>query len=75
MDAFDGEVPFVPKIALKSLLGVLRDDRNEEGAVVDLALDLVIPGVSAPQLALVEKDLNAGGAKCAAKLLGRLRIL
>jgi hypothetical protein len=43
--------------------------------VVDLVADLLIPCVSAPQLALIEKDLNAGGAKCIANLLGSLRIL
>jgi len=27
--AFDGELPLVPKVALKPLLGVLGNDRNE----------------------------------------------
>jgi len=52
-----------------------RNDRNEERAVVDLVPDLMIPGVPAPQLALIEKDLDTGGAKCLANLLGSLRIL
>jgi hypothetical protein len=54
---------------------VLGDNRNEEGAVVDLVPDLLIPRVPAPQLTLIEKDLDAGGAKCLANLLRSLRIL
>jgi hypothetical protein len=42
---------------------------------MDLAPDLLIPRVSAPQLALIEKDLDAGGAKGLANPLGSLRIL
>ena len=65
----------MPKIALEALLGVLGDERNEERAVVDLVPDLLIPRVPAPQLALIEKDLDAGRTQCLANLLGRLRIL
>jgi hypothetical protein len=75
MGAFDCEVPLVPKIALKPLLSVLGDHRNEEGAVVDLLPDLLIPRVPAPQLALIEKDLDAGRTQCLANLLRSLRIL
>jgi BarA-like signal transduction histidine kinase len=42
---------------------------------MDLAPDLLIPRVPSPQLALIEKNLNAGGAKCLANPLSRLRIL
>jgi hypothetical protein len=52
-----------------------RNDRNKERAVVDLAPDLLIPRVPAPQLALIEKDLDAGRTQCLADLLGSLRIL
>ena len=65
----------MPKIALEPLLGVLRNNRYEEGAVVDLVSDLLIPRVSTPQLALIEEDLNAGRTKCIANLLRSLRIL
>jgi len=65
----------VPKITLEPLLGVLGDKRNEEGAVVDLVSDLLIPRVPAPQLAQIEKDPDAGRTQCLANLLGRLRIL
>ena len=54
---------------------VRGDEGHEESAVVDLVPDLMIPGVPAPQLALIEKDLDAGGTKCFANLLSRLRIL
>jgi hypothetical protein len=65
----------VPKIALEPLLGVLRDNRYEEGAVVDLVPNLLIPRVSTPKLALIEENLDAGHTKCIANLLRSLRIL
>jgi len=40
-----------------------------------LAPDLVIPRVPAAQLALIEKDLDAGRTQSLANLLGSLRIL
>src|SRR5207302_8189210 len=55
---FDGELPFVAKIALEPLLGMLGDHRNKERAVVDLVPDLLIPRVPAAQLALTEKALD-----------------
>jgi len=39
---------------------VRGDDGHEESAVVDFVPDLLIPGVPAPQLTLIEKDLDAG---------------
>ena len=75
MGAFDREVPLVPKIPLEPLLGVLGDHRNEESAVVDLVPDLLIPCVTAPQLALIEKDLDPRRTQCLANLLRGLRIL
>jgi hypothetical protein len=42
---------------------------------VDFVSDLLIPRVPAPQLALIEKDLDAGRTQCLANLLGRLDIL
>ena len=75
MGAFDCKVPLVPKIALEPLLGVLGDNRNKECAVVDLVPDLLIPAVSAPQLPLVERDLDTRRTQSLANLLGRLCIL
>ena len=65
----------MPKIALKPILGVLGDHRNEEGAVVDLVPDLLIPRVPTLQLALIEKDLDVGRTQCLANLPRCLRIL
>ena len=63
MGALDGELPFASKIALEPFLRVLRDDRNEQRAFTDLAADLLVPQVSAAQLALIEPDLDTGGAQ------------
>ena len=54
---------------------VRRDERHEESAVVDLVTDLLIPRVTAPQLALIEKDLDAGRTQGLANPLRSLRIL
>jgi hypothetical protein len=69
------ELPFVPEVALEALLRVPGDDRNEQRAVVDLAADLLVPGVPASQLALIEKDLDAGSLQRLANLLSGLRVL
>jgi hypothetical protein len=42
---------------------------------VDLVPDLLIPGITTPQLTLIEKDLDARGAQCLANALRRVRIL
>ena len=75
MGALIRQVPLKAEIAFMPRGRVGRNDRNKEGAVVDLAPDLLIPGVPAPQLALIEKDLDPGRTQCLANLLGRLRIL
>ena len=75
MRAIDGEFPLESKITLEPLLGMLGHDRHEQGAVVDLVTDLLIPRVPAPQLALIEKDLDGGRTQSLANLLSRLRIL
>jgi hypothetical protein len=72
---FDGEFPFVPKVTLKPLLRVLGNNRDKEDTIVDLVPDLLVPGISAPQLALVEEDLDAGSAQRLSNLSGCLRIL
>jgi hypothetical protein len=43
--------------------------------VLDLPADRLVPGVSAPQLALVEPNLDPGGSQCIANLLSSIRIL
>jgi hypothetical protein len=42
---------------------------------VDLPPDLLIPNIPAPQLALIEKDLDAGRTQRLANLLSGLRVL
>ena len=51
------------------------NDRNEQRAVLDLAPDLLIPGVPTAQLTLIEKDLDAARTQRIANPLRRLRIL
>jgi hypothetical protein len=69
------KVPLKAEIAFVSRGRVGRNDRNKERAVVDLAPDLLIPRVPAPQLALIEKDLDPRRTQGLADLLGSLRIL
>src|SRR3984885_4911662 len=75
MRAIDGEFPLESKITLEPLLGMLRHDRHEQGTVVDLVADLLIPRVPAPQPALIEKNLDVRRTQRLANLLSRLRIL
>ena len=56
-------------------MGVAGDHRNEDSASLNLLADHLIPGITAPQLALVEPDLDAGRAQCLANPLRRLRVL
>jgi hypothetical protein len=70
MGAFDGEIPLVPKVTLKPLLGMPGDDWDKEDAVVDLVSDLSVPGIPAAQLALIEEDLDAACAEGLSNLLG-----
>src|SRR5579871_3245005 len=73
--AIDRELPFEPEVPLGPLMGVFRDDWNKERAALDLLADRLVPGVPAPQLALVEPNLDAGRTQCGANLLRGLRIL
>jgi hypothetical protein len=54
-----GEMPFEAEVALGSRLRPRGNDWHEERAVADLLTDAPVPGVPAPQLALVEPDLDA----------------
>jgi hypothetical protein len=69
------KIPLKAEIAFMPRGRVGRNDGNEERAVVDLAPDLLIPHIPAPQLALIEKDFNTGRTQGLANPLGRLRIL
>ena len=61
--AVDGESPLAAEISFKTRLGVGGDHRNEQHAVVDLLVDLAVPGIAASQLALIEPDFDTGGAE------------
>jgi hypothetical protein len=74
MGSLDGEFPLAPKIAFEPLLGMLGDYWNEQSAVADLAPDFLIPNIPASQFALIEPDLNAGGAQSFANSL-RCRLI
>ena len=75
MTSVNGEFPLEPKISLVAIVRGVRDDRQEQGAGLDLLADRGIPGVPAPQLALVEPNLDSGGSQCLANPLGSLRVL
>jgi hypothetical protein len=73
--AINRELPFEAEVPFDTRVRIRGDDGDEESAVVNLRADLPVPGFSAPQLTLVEPDLDPGGAKCLANLLRSLRIL
>jgi hypothetical protein len=73
--ALISQVPLEAEIAFMPRGGIGRNDRNEERALMDLAPDLLIPGIPAAQLTLVEKHFNPGRAKRRAYPLGSLPIL
>ena len=73
--AIHRQLPLQTKIALTAFVRVRGDHRDEQGAVVDLLADLVIPDVPAAQFALVEPDLDPGGPQRLADTACRLGIL
>ena len=73
--AIHRELPLPAEVPLVTSVRVRGDEGHEERAVVDLAPDLLIPRIPTPQLALIEKDLDAGRTQSLANLLSRLRIL
>ena len=58
-----GEVPFEAEVALCPRLRARGNDWHEERAVADLLADALVPDIPAPQLALIEPDLDAGYAQ------------
>ena len=55
----DGETPFAAKISFMPRFGLRRNDRHEVIAFADLLADLLIPDISAAQIAFVVPDLEA----------------
>ncbi len=73
--AIDRQFPFETEIALGPGLGLGRDDRHEQGALSDLATDLLIPGIASPEFVEIEPHFHAGGAQRIADPPHDLRIL
>jgi hypothetical protein len=73
--AINRQLPFGTEVALTAIVRGVRDDRQEQGAGLDLLADRLVPRIPAPQFALVEPDFNASSAERLANPLGRLRIL
>jgi hypothetical protein len=61
--AIDPELPLEAEIPLDAIVRGMRDDREEQGAGLDLLADRGVPCVPAPQLALVEPNLDSGGSQ------------
>ena len=75
MRAIDRKLPLASEITLITGFRMGRDKGYEQPAVVDPLANLAIPSVAAPQLALVEEDLDPTCAQCLGNLLGSLSIL
>ena len=75
MRAIDGEFPLAPEVTFLASLGRGRNDGDKQRAVADLLADLVVPRISAAQLALVEPDLDAARPQRLANAPRRLGIL
>jgi hypothetical protein len=73
--AINRQLPFKTEVSLTAIVRSARDDRNKQSAGLDLLADGLIPGFSAPQLALVEPNFDSTGSQCLANPLGSLRIL
>lgn len=59
MRAIHGEFPFEAEVSFRTRMGVLRDEGKKKRAGPDLLADRLIPGVPAPQLALVEPHFGS----------------
>ena len=75
MHAVDGHAPLTTEVTLEACIGVRRNDRHEQRAILDLLPDLLIPCVAADEFALVEPYLDAACAQRFSDALRRLGIL
>jgi hypothetical protein len=73
--AINRQLPFKTEVPLTTIVRGVRDYREKQGAGLDLLADRLIPGVPAPQLALVEPDFDARRPEGFADTAGRLRVL
>ena len=72
---FDREFPLEPEISLSALLRVPGNDRNEKRAGIYLFADLLVPGVAAPEFALVKPHLNTIAEQGFCNAVGGGRVL
>jgi len=75
MAAVDGEAPFAAEVAVAARLGLRRDDRQEIGALADLAADFLVPRVAAAEFVFVIPDVDPGGFEGVAEEAGGGAIL
>lgn len=73
--SLDREPPLSSEVTLLAVLCIGRDNRNKQMTVADLLPDLAVPRIPAAQLALIEPNLDTGGAQGLANPLSRLGIL
>ena len=71
----DRQFPLQPEISFSALMRVAGNQGYEQGARPDLSANGLIPRLAAPQLALVEPDLDTGAAQCIANSLRRPCVL
>jgi hypothetical protein len=62
--ALNGQMPLPPEVSLAPCSGVLRDERDKQSALLNLAADRGIPGITAAQLALIEARSNRTRLRC-----------
>src|SRR6185312_9817770 len=73
--ALDCQAPLTAEVSFRPRLGLCRDHRHEEVALADLAADLLVPRVTAGQIALVVPDLETVPGQSVAEAQGGLAVL
>ncbi|MBK6452488.1 MAG: hypothetical protein IPF84_08105 [Proteobacteria bacterium] len=73
--AIDRKFPFQPEVTFTAQLGVLRDDRHEQHAILIRLRDRHVPRIAAAQFALVEPHLEPRRAQCIGDAPCDLRVL
>jgi hypothetical protein len=56
--ALGRQLPLTPEIALRARLGARGNDGQEQRAIPDLPANILIPGIPAPKLVLIEPDFQ-----------------
>ena len=71
MGALIRKVPLEPEVTLMPRRRVRGNDGHKKCTLVELASDLLVPGIPAAQLALIEPDFDTGGAQGLGNPFGR----